>query len=256
MLSLLENEKLEIYTYLNNFIVKFSEDEYINCYFYKYTGIYIIICKSDYHFSISYFYDKNIYEQCIDELKKTFIFEEIEILEDEKNDITKSINECNFNCPFCDYYLYRRCNYWNKIGWKQCEEDGINLDLGSILNMDDENEDKDKVDSFIIKSIEEFINFIDENNEDNGSYYCDNCDNNDNNHQLNYMCYQIYFCRKCEENNDKIKNNIKEMDFCDVFNLCKLCYTEDNIKKHQIDFPEHSDFYIKENKTYLYKKNK
>ncbi len=260
MSSLLENEKPEIFTYLNNFIVTFNEDNDINCYFYKFTGIYFIICKSDYHTSIRYFNDKNIYEQCIDEFKKIFICKEIEILEYEKYNITKSDNECYFYCPLCDYYLYRRFNFWNKIGWKQCEKEGINLYLGSQIKMDDEQvfnnfkfdiDNEVNIDSFIIKSIDDFVNFIDENNEDNGSYYCDYCDNNK---QSNYMSHQIYFCRKCEEKNNEYKKNIKENEFYDVFNLCKLCYNEDNIKKHQIDFPEHDDFYIKENNTLKYKK--
>lgn len=223
--------KYQKYVFLNKYKVKLNDDITLVCNFYKYTGLYMLVCKTSFSETWHYFDNKEIYEEAIKVLETRYINEKIEILHNEKYDIGLSENECLFTCPYCDEYIYERGEYWNNGGEENCEEKGIKLKLEIRLE-------------YSMKTINTFIKFIE-------NYICDVlemgglvCDTDNENSKCEGYSFthdNIYFCRKCEDDKS-------------IHNLCKLCYNEENVKKHQIDYPDHDDFYLKP-KMYNYLKD-
>ncbi len=233
----------------------------VKVHFYKYTGLYFYTTTYDGLRSWGYFLNQETCHQSINKLKSMFGAKPIKFTKNKKHNIELSpTGPCFFNCALCDSTLFIRNQVWELDGrWLDCETQGINLQTDRQCefswreppyNVEKHEFDMDE----IIKSAEEFrvkmIKIL------IGSFNCDLCREN--------HCYDdIYFCKQCEQ----VCNQYKELaeksgdeesdddeekpEPPDVYNLCRGCYTQDNILAHANTCKDYCGFYLKPTQTDL-----
>lgn len=245
-------EKPEKYTLKAGYKFEVNGNKIV-IHFYKYAGLYLYTVSHCEMIFWNYILDQETCHQSINKLKKMFDVKPIKYSKNKKHNISLTpAGECFFNCSLCDSILYIRNQVWELDDrWYDCETQGIYLETDRQcefswrtppyniekynINMDD-----------VIKSAEEFrIKLI---KRIIGNFSCDICRDN--------HCYDnIYFCRQCEiitnqyilqMNNENEDNNEDEDDISpDVYNLCRDCYTESNIKAHADKCNNYCGFYLK-----------
>ena len=213
--------KPQKYTLLAEYKFVIENKKQVFAYFYKYTGLYIIILNSEGLTVYDWFINKNVCNNSINIIKTKYGANKIHLSKNKRNKIELSPEgECFFACPLCDYDLYIRNLLWeNNNGWEKCEKDGILLDVSSLSEKNEINEndcikDTKSFVEFMNRTIAQFLRGV--------FYFCDVCDDEieieiDNN--------KIYFCKDCLDNKNQIH-----------FNLCNSCYKDENILKHTIEF--------------------
>lgn len=274
-------EKPEKYTLKAGYKFKVNGNKIV-IHFYKYTGMYLYTVSHCGMIFWNYILDQKTCHQSINKLKKMFDVKPIKYSKNKKHNISLTpAGECFFNCSLCDSILYIRNQVWELDDrWYDCETQGIYLETDRQCefswrtppyNIEKHNINMDNV----IKSAEEFrVKIIKSIN----SFNCDICDDN-------HCYDNIYFCRQCEivwnqrqisfipegitlnamleeakkiqgkkyfdysAYNNKYDNedNNKDEDVIapDVYNLCRDCYTESNIKAHADKCNNYCGFYLK-----------
>ncbi len=235
----------------------------VKVHFYKYTGLYFYIVTYNGLRFWSYFFNQETCHQSISKLKTMFGAKSIKFSKNKKHNIDLSPEgNCFFDCPMCDSILYLRNQVWEVDGrWLDCETQGINLQTDRQCefswreppyNVEKHEFDMDNVikspEEFRVKMIKDLI----------GSFNCDLCGEN--------HCYDdIYFCRQCEvvrnhtvckelavESGDEESDDEEEKpEPPDVYNLCRGCYTQDNIQAHADTCKDYCGFYLKPTVTNL-----
>ncbi len=229
----------------------------VKVHFYKYAGLYFYTLSQNGWTSWSYFFNQETCHQSISKLKTMFGAKSIKFSKNKKHNIELSpAGSCFFDCALCDSTLFIRNQVWELDGrWLDCETQGINLQTDRQCefswreppyNVEKHEFDMDNV----IKSVEEFrVKMI---KDLIGSFNCDLCGEN--------HCYDdIYFCRQCEvvrnhtvckelavESGDEESDDEEEKpEPPDVYNLCRGCYTQDNIQAHADTCKDYCGFYLK-----------
>lgn len=233
-----------------------------NMYFYKYTGVYLVVLKTYltsglYYNHHVFFTNKDVCYQSINSIKNYFYVKKIKFSQKKKYDVTLSPEgECFFDCPMCEHNLYLRGLFWdiNDENKQKCESDGIYLTTDDTYDFHWRPEQYkigkcDLFDHNNIKTSQEFVELIGYTSCNSGSgYYCD-CDSHVNDSSdskrgftSSYSYYDIYFCKKCNDdhNNSELDGSIND------YNLCKMCYTPENIEKHLKTHEDGSEFFMKE----------
>jgi hypothetical protein len=229
--------------------------------YYYFTGIYICSYTIDNCFSCFIFETKDLFYKCINlvkqklNVKKTSNKEKYNLIDD------------SVMCPCCFPELWVRHYYWSKLNkWNECLEQGINykceyLSKGTSLNRDTgerketeelyisdilnseilvKHEDKmiNELTEMINKREEQsiefksYLEFIKENIDNVSvsinSYSCPDYDSSCDNCNEIFSNLDLYFCKECLD--DYIKDDNEKI--INYYNLCKKCYTDENIKKH------------------------
>jgi hypothetical protein len=227
-------------------------------YFYKYAGLYFFMLHKDGWQTWKYLLNQDVCHQSMNKLKRMFDVKPIKYSKNKKHNIELSpAGTCLFDCHLCDSILFLRNEVWELDDrWHDCETQGIHLQTDRQCEFSwrepPYNIEKHEfdMDNDVIKSAEEFRKFIIINCI--GCFGCDIC-------KKSNLYDDIYFCKQCEEvciqyNLQMTKNNEKNDDdqyeddnikAPDVFNLCKECYTESNIKAHADTCNNYCGFYMK-----------
>jgi hypothetical protein len=250
------------YIFITAYKINVNKEETMLCFFFKYTGVYFIMCEIDGMRIWKFFNNRETCYKCIHLLKQHYYAKKIHIPSYKKYNIDLSpAGSCFFNCQLCDYNLYLRNLIWEEDNdWLKCETDGIYLTSSRSVEYSEEYPSC-TCDLFKLSYIEnnkQFIEFTMKSilsSSGNCTFFCDNCYANcscgcsdpENNardktclRDKTYFYDNIYFCKCCDE---KYVNNKEPGD--DRYNLCHLCCTPENINNHVLENPGHTEFILK-----------